>query len=81
MMLAKAEAAFVASMYRGGLPPESVPVLKKRIEELQQPDLSAEDLFLMDLLDGVWNVKTIVWIAPLRSFQVLRTLQSMLERE
>jgi len=80
MMLAKAEAAFVASMYRGGLPPESVPVLKKRIEELQQPDLSAEDLFLMDLLDGVWNVKTIVWIAPLRSFQVLRTLQSMLER-
>ncbi len=80
MMLAKAESSFVSNSYRNQLPPHSIPKLKAEFDQLINSEFSAEEYFLIDLIDGTWDVKSIVWIAPMRASQVLSILKSLLER-
>lgn len=81
MLLARAESAFISKTYRNLLPPNCVPALKCDMEQLCTLDLSAEELFIIDLIDGTWDVKSIVWISPMRAANVLRILKSLLDRE
>ncbi len=77
---AEAEAAFVERTYRHAVPPDKVPVLKQPIETLSADLLSPHDFFLLSRIDGTWDVKSIIQVAPVREVEALRTLKRMRER-
>jgi hypothetical protein len=78
-MTAEAEAAFVERAYRHYLPPTKVPALTKPMEELECENLSPTEFFLLSRIDGSWDIKSIIQIAPLREADALRTLKRMRE--
>lgn len=78
-LTAEAEAAFIDRAYRHYLPPDRIPVLTVPIEQLEASNLSPPDFFLLSRIDGVWDVKSIIQVAPLREVQALRTLKRMRE--
>ena len=80
MLIAKAEAGFLAEAYRTRTPPDAIP--RRLVDALPRGDgeLTSEELFLLDLIDGRWDVRTLVWIAPMRKVSTIRALQHMLDR-
>lgn len=81
MLVAKAEAGYVANVYRTKLPPDSIPGLLDRgaNDVVIRGDLSPDDLFLLELVDGSWDVRSLVWISPLRKVDVVRGLARLLD--
>lgn len=75
----EAEAAFIEKAYRHYLPPKRVPCLTRDAAELEGENLSPTEFFLLSRIDGVWDLKSIVQIAPLREVEVLRTLKRLRE--
>jgi hypothetical protein len=78
-MTAEAEAAFAEKAYRHFLPPTKVPTLTRPMEELECENLSPSEFFLLSRIDGSWDIKSIIQIAPLREADALRTLKRMRE--
>jgi len=79
LLIAKAEAGLLANAYRSEIPPDAVP---ERIHEDRLAGsgetLPSEDLFLLDLIDGHWDVRSLGWIAPMRKVDVVRGLLRLL---
>ena len=76
MLIAKAETGFLAKAYRTQVPADAVP---RRIRPGQPPGAEAEmltneDVFLLDLVDGRWDVRSLCWIAPMRKVDIVRGL-------
>ena len=78
-LTAEAEAAFVEKAYRYFLPPAKIPVLARAAEQLTAQALTPTEFFLLSRIDGVWDVKSIVQVAPLREADTLRSLKRMRE--
>jgi hypothetical protein len=76
----EAEAAFVEKAYRHYVPGSRVPVLTCPIEALESEKLSPTEFYLLSRIDGTWDVKSIIQIAPLREVEALRTLKRMREK-
>lgn len=75
----EAEVAFVEKARRHYMPDEKIPILTRPVEELETEDLSPEEFFLLSRIDGSWNVRSIIQIAPIRDVDALRTLKKMRE--
>lgn len=72
MLIAKAEAGLLATAYRTQVPPDAVP---QRVHPDEPPEkLSSEDLFLLDVIDGHWDVRSLSWIVPMRKIDIVRGL-------
>jgi hypothetical protein len=78
-LTAEAEAAFIEKAYRHYLPPAKIPTLAKPIDVLESEKLSPSEFFLLSRIDGRWDVKSIIQIAPLREADAIRTLKRMRE--
>jgi hypothetical protein len=78
-LTAEAEAAFIEKAYRHYLPPAKVPTLIRPVNDLESENLSPTEFFLLSRIDGSWDVKSIIQIAPLREADVLRTLKRLRE--
>jgi hypothetical protein len=78
-LTAESEAAFVDKAYRHFLPPNKIPRLTRPVESLATEGISPTEFFLLSRVDGTWDVKSIVQIAPLRETDTLRTLKRMRE--
>jgi hypothetical protein len=76
----EAEAAFIEKAYRHYLPPRKIVHLRRSMEELEAENLSPTEFFLLSRIDGSWDLKSIVQIAPLREADALRTLKRMREK-
>jgi hypothetical protein len=76
-MTAEAEAAFIEKAYRHYLPPAKIPTLTCTMDSLESENLSPDEFFLLSRIDGVWDLKSIVQIAPLREADCLRTLKRL----
>lgn len=76
MLIAKAETGFLATAYRTQVPADAVP---RRIRPDDPPGsesemLSSEEILLLDLVDGHWDVRSLGWIAPIRKIDIVRGL-------
>jgi DNA-binding Xre family transcriptional regulator len=80
-LTAEAEAAFVDKCYRHYLPAEKVPILTGPIENLSSEALSPQEYFLLSRIDGSWDIKSIIQVAPFREVEALRTLKRLREME
>ena len=78
-LTAEAEAAFVEHVYRDALPEGHVPILTRPVEELAAETLTPQECFVLSRIDGNWDVKSIVQVAPFREIEALRTLKRMRE--
>lgn len=78
-LIAEAEAAFLEKAYRHYLPPDKVPVIDRPLESLQSGEYSPTEFFLLSRIDGVWDLKSIIQIAPLREVEAIRTLKRLRE--
>lgn len=81
MLVAKAEAGFLANAYRTRTPPGAVP--HRQVAE-SSPDgtpLHQNESFLLELIDGRWDVRSLVWIAPMRKVDTVRALLRLIDLE
>jgi len=78
-LTAEAEAAFIEKAYRHYLPPGKVPMLTRPMEELKQEKISPTEFFMLSRIDGTWDVRSIIRIAPMREADALRTLKLLRE--
>ena len=79
-LIAKAEAAYIDSAQRHGLSYERVPVPARSEDGSLPAGLGPQESFLVSLLDGRADVRTILWLAPLREVDVLRALRQLRDR-
>lgn len=79
-MTAEAEAAFIEKAYRHYVPPNKVPYLLKDTADLEAQKLTPSEFFLISRLDGSWDVRSIIQIAPIREVEALRTLKHLREK-
>ena len=63
------------------LGPNKVPILQCPVEDLIEHGLSPEASFLPSLIDGRNDIKSILWVAPMRTVDVLRALKQMVDKD
>jgi hypothetical protein len=78
-LIARAERVYQASAKHGSLAPNRVPVLRRSTDDLGDVSLSPDARFLLSLIDGEIDIKSILWLAPLREVDALRGLQQLLD--
>ncbi len=75
-LLVKAETGFLESTKNDGLV-STVPILLQDRHALLDKSPSAEESFLLSLIDGTTDVQSILWLAPLREIDALIALRRM----
>jgi hypothetical protein len=80
-LITEAEANFVEASRETDLSPRMVPVLLRPETDLGDGPLSSEERFFVSLIDGQTDIRSLLWVSPLREVEVLRILQRMLHRE
>jgi len=78
-LIARAEGGILKKLY-AIIPQERVPILARSMDDLKSESLSAEEVYLLSRIDGEWDVRSIVSIAPLREVEALRLLARLRER-
>ena len=78
-MISKAEAEYFEQISQR-LPASSVPVMTTELNQLACESLSPGEAYLTTLIDGVAEIKSIQWIAPMRALDVLQNLQRLLDK-
>ncbi len=76
-LLARAESGFIEKTGGLALSSKSVPMV---VEDAETPALGAEESFLLSLIDGQFDVQSILSLATLREADVLKTLEQMLDK-
>jgi hypothetical protein len=79
-LTSEAEAAFIEKAYRHYLPAHKIAILTHPVESYESENLSPTEFFMLSRIDGSWDIKSIVLIAPLREADALRTLKRMREK-
>ncbi len=79
-LLVKAEFGFLESTKHDGLV-STVPVLLQDRHALLDKSPSAEESFLLSLIDGTTDVQSILWLAPLREIDALIALRRMADKQ
>jgi hypothetical protein len=78
-LMAEAETAMVEKMSAEGLSPDKVPQRLLSRDAIGEALFSAEEEFLLNLVDGSLDIRSIAWIAPLRTVDVMTSLKRLLE--
>jgi hypothetical protein len=80
LMIEDAEAALLESLREGPLAADRVPQRISTPDGLPLKKLSPPETALLELVDGETNIQSIVWTAPMRHVQVMRTLQRLYDK-
>jgi hypothetical protein len=73
-LVVNAENDFCRQLLDGEFPLSSVPV---RDDDFPPGNLSAEEAFILQQIDGHTNVQSLLWIAPMRDVDTLKALHHM----
>jgi len=80
LLVARAESGYIAQMYRNDVPPDAIPRLALPDRADADDSLSDSERFLLEQIDDEWNVRSLVWITPLRKIDVVRGIRSLLDK-
>ncbi len=80
LLRSEAEASFIEKAYRHHLPAHKIAVLTQPVESYESENLSPTEFFMLSRIDGSWDIRSIVLIAPLREAEALLTLKRMREK-
>lgn len=79
-LLLRAEAGFLEQARKGLLSPTRVPALLSAAAEASRAGLHPSEAFLLTMLDGKSDIKSLLWLAPLREVDVMKGLTRLHER-
>jgi hypothetical protein len=77
--ITKVEESYV-DMTAAEIPEDKVPVVVSEIPRGEKDGLSPDAAYLVSLINGQADVKSILWVAPMRKVDGLRGLQKLLHR-
>lgn len=80
LLTSEAESAFIDKAYKHYLPGTRIPLLLKELSALETEDISPEEFFILSRIDGNWDIRSIIQIAPIREVEALMVLKRMLDR-
>jgi hypothetical protein len=75
-----AEVAFADKAWKHYVPAGRSPCSPGRWIASRERTLSPLEVFLLSRVDGTWDVKSIIQVAPIREVDALRTLKKLRER-
>jgi len=78
-LITKTESAFVELMRSHDLSPERVPMILRYPEDEERARLEPAARFLLSKVDGRTDVNALLWCAPLREVDALRTLRNLID--
>lgn len=79
-LMNKAESSLLEKVRQEDLLPSRIPVRVGEGQELSEPNLQPSELFLLGMIDGVSDLKTLLWVAPMRELDVYTTLRQLMQR-
>lgn len=79
-LVLQAESGYLQTVRTGELSPTRIPVLVAPEIDPAEAGLRPTDLFLLSMLDGVSDIKSLCWVAPLREVDILQSLQRMKDK-
>ena len=79
-LIARAEQAYTERLRRRDFSYDRTPVALPDALADPRLDVRSEESFLLSLIDGDTDIKSILWLSPLREVDVLRALERMLDR-
>ncbi len=78
-MIINAELAFREDLLHRGLSATKIPVRRAAADAAPAADPSPTESFLLSLVDGGTDIKSILWLAPMRELDVLRALRRLVD--
>jgi len=79
-LISRAEQAYTDRLRRRDFSYDRTPVAIPDALADPRVDVRSEESFLLSLIDGETDIKSILWLSPLREVDVLRALERMLDR-
>ena len=79
-LVQRAEERFIEKTYESRLMPTALPQLARTTSDLLREKLSTEEYFIISRIDGTWDVRSIIAVAPLREVDAIRVLLRLKER-
>ena len=79
-LISTAELSFVEAS-RITISPDRVPVFLKPTEEIEKANIGSDAAYLVSLIDGKTDIKSMLWLAPMSEMETLRALQRMVDLE
>jgi DNA-binding Lrp family transcriptional regulator len=79
-LLDQAEKDVIREMYTRYLPADRIPHVVIPFEELGTVQLTPQEGFILSRLDGIWDVRSIVSITPIKEVEALRLLKRLIDR-
>lgn len=73
-----AERAICEDFYRGSIPSHKVPYLLVPESALTRASLTPQEGFVASRINGMWDVKSIVMLSPLRETEILQTIDKLM---
>lgn len=74
-----AERAICQDLYARWLPKNKIPYFLVPISSLTSCNLTHQEGFVASRINGAWDIRTIVMLAPLREIEVLQTLDRLIK--
>jgi hypothetical protein len=79
-LLLRAEAGFLEHARGGAFAPSRIPVPLAPSTQVSRADLHPTEAFLLTMLDGRSDIKSLLWLAPLREVDVMKGLERLHRR-
>ena len=79
-LITRAEEAYTERLRKRDFSYDRTPVLVPDALADPRADIRSEESFLLSLIDGATDIKSILWLSPLREVDVLLALERLLDR-
>lgn len=76
-LMEEAESAYTAHVTAGPLALDGVPVVVSDTAERVADELPPQSAYLLSMVDGVTEIRSMFWLAPMREVEVLRILDRL----
>lgn len=78
-LVLQAESGYLTQVRNGQFDSSKVPVPVPDAAEKAAATVSSNDQFLLSLIDGKSDIKSVVWVAPMREVDVLKTIERLVD--
>ena len=76
-LVLRCETSYLDRVRREDIPPTTIPTKRIAEDDLAGVNLQPADLFLLGMIDGESDVKSILWVAPMREVDIFLALQRL----
>jgi hypothetical protein len=79
-LVGNAERDYRQQMLAGELHPAKIPTRTQIVELSRGESTSADELFLLEQIDGTTDIQALLWVTPMRDVEVLKALSRLLHK-